>query len=72
MLFDIMVLSKKKGTPQGGVRVAIMYVVKVLTYGGFGQWDADVVDVFDNYDDAKECEQACRENGLNSFVDVIA
>jgi hypothetical protein len=49
-----------------------MYVVKALVYEGFGEWSTDVVDVFDNYDDARECDASCHENGLNTFVDVIA
>ena len=44
------------------------YEVRVMMYVGFGEWKSELVDSFDNYEDAQMCNDGCRENGLNSFI----
>ena len=44
------------------------YEVRVMMYVGFGEWKSELVESFDTYEEAQECNYSCRENGMNSFI----
>ena len=44
------------------------YEVRVMMYVGFGEWKSELVESFDTYEKAQECNYSCRENGMNSFI----
>ena len=47
------------------------YEVRLMRYVAFGEWESEVIDTFDNFEEAMEFNCNCHENGLNTFVKTL-